>query len=161
MPDWRGLTATGLGLGYSPFAPGTAGSGGALALAWMVAAYGGAQGGYALLAVAILLYLPGRSLAKWGEQEWGEDPGRLVLDEVVGYLLGAAIFWLAEASPPDVAELAALFVLFRAFDILKPWPVSRLEEIKGGDGVMLDDVAAGILAAVVLLLLPMLLPIQF
>ncbi len=156
MPGWRGLAATGLGLGYSPFAPGTAGSGGALALAWMVAAYGGAQGGYALLAVAILLYLPGRSLAKWGEQEWGEDPGRFVLDEVVGYLLGAAIFWLAEASPPDVAELAALFVLFRAFDILKPWPVSRLEEIKGGDGVMLDDVAAGILAAVVLLLLPIL-----
>ena len=152
MPGWRGLAATGLGLGYSPFAPGTAGSGGALALAWMVAAYGGAQGGYALLAVAILLYLPGRSLAKWGAQEWGEDPGRFVL----GYLLGAAIFWLAEASPPDVAELAALFVLFRAFDILKPWPVSRLEEIEGGDGVMLDDVAAGILAAVVLLLLPIL-----
>ena len=54
MPDWRELAATGLGLGYSPFAPGTAGSGGALALAWMVTAYGGAQGGYVLLAVAIL-----------------------------------------------------------------------------------------------------------
>ena len=156
MPDWRGLTATGLGLGYSPFAPGTAGSGGALALAWVVTAHGGAQGGYALLAITILLSPLGRSLAEWGEQEWGEDPGRFVLDEVVGYLLGAAIFWLAEASPPDVAELAALFVLFRAFDILKPWPVSRLEEIEGGDGVMLDDVAAGILAAVVLLLLPIL-----
>ena len=48
----------------------------------------------------------------------------------------------------------ALFVLFRAFDILKPWPISWFEELKGGDGVMLDDVAAGILAAVVLLLLP-------
>ena len=156
MLNWRELTATGLGLGYSPFAPGTAGSGGALALALVVTAYGGAQGGYALLAAAILLYPLGRSLAEWAEQEWGEDPGRFVLDEVAGYLLGAAIIWLAEASPPDVAELAALFVLFRAFDILKPWPVSRLEEIKGGDGVMLDDVAAGILAAVVLLLLPIL-----
>ena len=161
MPNWRELAATGLGLGYSPFAPGTAGSGGALALALVVTAYGGAQGGYVLLAAAILLYPLGRSLAEWAEQEWGKDPERFVLDEVAGYLLGAGIIWLAAASPPSPTELIALFVLFRAFDILKPWPVSRLEEIEGGDGVMLDDVAAGILAAVVLLLLPMLLPILF
>ena len=156
MSDWRGLAATGLGLGYSPFAPGTAGSGGALVLVWMIMTYGGAQGGYALLAIAILLYPAGRSLAEWAEQEWGDDPGCFVLDEIAGYLLGAAIVWLATASSPDVTELVALFVLFRAFDILKPWPISRLEELKGGDGVMLDDVAAGILAAVVLLLLPIL-----
>ena len=156
MSDWRGLAATGLGLGYSPFAPGTAGSGGALVLVWMIMTYGGAQSGYALLAIAILLYPAGRSLAEWAEQEWGDDPGCFVLDEIAGYLLGAAIVWLATASSPDVTELVALFVLFRAFDILKPWPISRLEELKGGDGVMLDDVAAGILAAVVLLLLPIL-----
>jgi len=156
MSDWRGLAATGLGLGYSPFAPGTAGSGGALVLVWVIMTYGGAQGGYALLAIAILLYPAGRSLAEWAEQEWGNDPGCFVLDEIAGYLLGAAIVWLATASSPDVTELVALFVLFRAFDILKPWPISRLEELKGGDGVMLDDVAAGILAAVVLLLLPIL-----
>ena len=156
MSDWRGLAATGLGLGHSPFAPGTAGSGGALVLVWVIMAYGGAQGGYALLAIAILLYPAGRSLAEWAEQEWGDDPGCFVLDEIAGYLLGAAIIWLATASSPDVTELVALFVLFRAFDILKPWPISRLEEFKGGDGVMLDDVAAGILAAVVLLLLPIL-----
>ena len=156
MSDWRGLAATGLGLGNSPFAPGTAGSGGALVLVWMIMTYGGAQGGYALLAIAILLYPAGRSLAEWAEQEWGDDPGCFVLDEIAGYLLGAAIVWLATASSPDVTELVALFVLFRAFDILKPWPISRLEELKGGDGVMLDDVAAGILAAVVLLLLPIL-----
>ena len=156
MSDWRGLAATGLGLGHSPFAPGTAGSGGALVLVWMIMTYGGAQSGYALLAIAILLYPAGRSLAEWAEQEWGDDPGCFVLDEIAGYLLGAAIVWLATASSPDVTELVALFVLFRAFDILKPWPISRLEEFKGGDGVMLDDVAAGILAAVVLLLLPIL-----
>jgi len=156
MSDWRGLAATGLGLGHSPFAPGTAGSGGALVLVWVIMTYGGAQGGYALLAIAILLYPAGRSLAEWAEQEWGDDPGCFVLDEIAGYLLGAAIVWLATASSPDVTELVALFVLFRAFDILKPWPISRLEEFKGGDGVMLDDVAAGILAAVVLLLLPIL-----
>ncbi len=166
MSDWRGLAATGLGLGHSPFAPGTAGSGGALVLVWIIMAYDypvvmhyrccEAQGGYALLAIAILLYPAGRSLAEWAEQEWGDDPGCFVLDEIAGYLLGAAIIWLATASSPDVTELVALFVLFRAFDILKPWPISRLEELKGGDGVMLDDVAAGILAAVVLLLLPIL-----
>jgi len=154
MPDWRGLAATCLGLGHSPFAPGTAGSSGALVLTWGITAYGGAQGGYALLAVAILLYPAGRSLTEWAEQEWGDDPGRFVLDEIAGYLLGAAIVWLATTSSPDATELVALFVLFRAFDILKPWPISWFEELKGGDGVMLDDVAAGILAAVVLLLLP-------
>ena len=74
MSDWRGLAATGLGLGYSPFAPGTAGSGGALVLVWVIMTYGGAQGGYALLAIAILLYPAGRSLAEWAEQEWGNDP---------------------------------------------------------------------------------------
>ena len=156
MPGWRGLAATGLGLGYSPFAPGTAGSSGALALALVVTAYGEAQGGYVLLAGAILLYPLGRSLAEWAEQEWGKDPGRFVLDEVAGYLLGVAIIWLTTASPPSTTDLVVLFVLFRAFDVLKPWPVSQLEEIEGGDGVMLDDIAAGILAAVVLLLLPIL-----
>ena len=158
MPDWRELAATGLGLGRAPFAPGTAGSGGAALLAWAVAVatHGGALGGYMLLALAILLYPSGRNLAEWAEQEWGKDPERFVLDEVAGYLLGAGIIWLAAASPPSPTELIALFVLFRAFDILKPWPVSRLEEIGGGDGVMLDDIAAGILAAVVLLLLPIL-----
>ena len=150
MVDWRELAATGLGLGRAPYGPGTAGSAGAAALAWGAVAYGGAQGGYALLAVALLLYPLGRNLAEWAEREWGEDPGRFVLDEVAGYLLGAAIIWLA-AGVPDAVDLLALFVLFRAFDILKPWPVSRLEKIGGGDGVMLDDIAAGILAAALLL----------
>ena len=110
MPNWRELAATGLGLGYSPFAPGTAGSGGALALALVVTAeagsdggYGEAQGGYVLLAAAILLYPLGRNLAEWAEQEWGKDPGRFVLDEVAGYLLGAAIIWLA-AGVPDAMD---------------------------------------------------------
>ncbi|MAH17857.1 MAG: phosphatidylglycerophosphatase A [Euryarchaeota archaeon] len=155
MVDWRELAATGLGLGRAPYGPGTAGSAGAAALAWAAVTYGGPQGGYALLAVALLLYPAGRSLAEWAEREWGEDPGRFVLDEVAGYLLGAATIWLA-ADVPETVDLLALFVLFRAFDILKPWPVSRLEEIGGGDGVMLDDVAAGILAAAVLLLAPLL-----
>ena len=155
MPDWRELAATSFGLGRAPYGPGTAGSAGAAALAWAAVVYGGASGGYALLAVALLLYPLGRNLAEWAEREWGEDPGRFVLDEVAGYLLGAAIIWLA-AGVPDAMDLLALFILFRGFDILKPWPVSRLEEIGGGDGVMLDDIAAGILAAAMLLLLPLL-----
>lgn len=155
MADWREFAVTGLGLGQVPYGPGTAGSAGAAVLAWAAVTYGGPQGGYALLAVALLLYPAGRSLAEWAEREWGEDPGRFVLDEVAGYLLGASIIWLA-AGVPDLAELLALFILFRAFDVLKPWPVSRLEKIGGGDGVMLDDIAAGILAAAVLLVAPLL-----
>jgi len=84
MVDWRELAATGLGLGRGPYGPGTAGSAGALALTWAAIVYGGASGGYTLLAVALLLYLLGRNLAEWAEREWGEDPGRFVLDEVAG-----------------------------------------------------------------------------
>ena len=72
----------------------------------------------------------------------GDDPA-LVLDEMAGIWLALALL------PSDVLVMAAGFLLFRLFDILKPWPVSWADHrVQGGIGVMLDDIVAGVLAAV-------------
>jgi phosphatidylglycerophosphatase A len=71
-----------------------------------------------------------------------EDPGFVVVDEVAGQ-------WIALiAMRPDWRHALLALALFRLFDIWKPWPVRRLEELPGGTGIMLDDVAAGVLALV-------------
>jgi phosphatidylglycerophosphatase A len=75
-----------------------------------------------------------------------EDPGAVVIDEVAGQWLVLAV------APLDVWYFAAAFVLFRVFDIAKPWPVSWADRrIKGGFGVMFDDILAGLYGAAVLL----------
>jgi phosphatidylglycerophosphatase A len=69
-----------------------------------------------------------------------EDPGYVVLDEVAGQ-------WIALiAIRPDALHAILALVLFRIFDIAKPWPVRRLERLHGGTGIMADDLAAGVLA---------------
>ena len=84
------------------------------------------------------------------EKNWKEhDPGWIVIDELVGQ-------WLCFAFVPEwnALNLAASFILFRFFDILKPAPIKQIDKkLKGGLGVMFDDVVAGIFAGVILLLL--------
>lgn len=83
------------------------------------------------------------------------DPGPVVIDEVVGqWLTVAPALWLLESQTPVSLGLAAIsgFFLFRFFDVAKPWPVKRFEDLPGGIGIMADDVAAGVLAAAVLAL---------
>ena len=83
------------------------------------------------------------------------DPGAVVIDEVAGqWLTMAPALWLLETQSPMNLGLAAIagFFLFRFFDVAKPWPVKRFEDLPGGLGIMADDVAAGILAAAVLAL---------
>jgi phosphatidylglycerophosphatase A len=79
-------------------------------------------------------------------QETGrDDPGHVVIDEVAGQ-------WIAlVACPVNLAHVALAFLLFRVFDIVKPWPARQLENLHGGTGIMLDDVAAGIYALLVML----------
>lgn len=130
------LLATWFGVGLLPRAPGTWGSLAALPLAWLVHQYTGIGG---MLAATIILFLVGwwasTDLLRAGG---AQDPGHIVIDEVAGQFLTIA----AVASDP--VKLAVGFVLFRLFDIVKPWPVSWADRrIKGGLGVMLDDVLAG------------------
>jgi phosphatidylglycerophosphatase A len=137
--------ATCLGLGYSPFAPGTAGSLGALAAAMVLREYHGwGQAEFALLAAAWLI--PGIWAAHVFAAESGQkDPSRVVVDEAIGQWVT-----LAGAARYNWKSWLAAFVLFRLFDIWKPPPIRQAERLPGGIGIVADDVVAGLAGALVL-----------
>jgi len=139
------LVATWFYCGYSPKAPGTAGSLAALAIAWLLARYAGMGPlGFGLLGVVFTA--PAIWAADVTARESGlKDPQIVVVDEVVGQWLA-----LAGATRLDGWHWLAAFALFRAFDIWKPPPVRQLERLPGGTGIVLDDVMAGVYAALVL-----------
>jgi phosphatidylglycerophosphatase A len=142
-----GLATCGF-LGLAPVAPGTFGTLGGVLIAWLLS--GTAWFGLWTLLAAAAVYLLGRSLGDWAEGHAGrKDPGWFVLDEVAGYLVTVAWF----AGPSPLALLTA-FCAFRFFDITKPPPIRRFERIGGGDGIMLDDVVAG-LYGLILVMLPL------
>lgn len=133
----------GLGSGFVPFAPGTCGSLLALALWWWLLAPLNIWWQIAVIVgvFALGVWLTGRIQARYAVV----DDGAIVIDEFVGQWIAL----LGVAAEP-VAMIAA-FVLFRCFDIFKPFPVRKLERgLPGAWGVMMDDVAAGVLALVVL-----------
>jgi phosphatidylglycerophosphatase A len=133
--------ATGLGTGKIPVSPGTFGSLLGLLLAWCLS---GITGGW--LALFLLVFC---GLAIWmaheAEQILGrKDPGAIVIDEICGMLIACA------GLPLTAVAAVSLFVLFRLFDILKPFPVGWLDRhLAGGLGIVADDLAAGLLANLV------------
>jgi phosphatidylglycerophosphatase A len=132
-------------LGYVPKGPGTAGSLGALAVAWALHAYLGISGAclalFGVLLIAPAIWAAGRMAKDTGSK----DPQVVVIDEVVGQWIT-----LAGATTLNAKSWIAAFALFRLFDIWKPPPVRQLEKIPGGAGIVLDDAMAGIYAALVL-----------
>jgi len=139
------VLATALYTGYFPFAPGTVGSVVGVVVYLALAASGIA---WAVPAAIVAVFAVGVWAAGRAEAHFRTtDPGPVVIDEVAGMLVSLA--WI------DVgyAGLAAGFVLFRIFDIIKPYPAGRLERLPGGWGIMADDVAAGVYANLVLRLL--------
>lgn len=133
------LLATWFGCGLSPKAPGTIGSLGAVPFAALIAfAAGPDLAGPVLAAAAILLFLVGIPVSAAYAQATGrDDPGAVVIDEVVGVWLTLAV------APLDPVAYAAGFLAFRLFDIAKPFPVSLADRrVGGGLGIMLDDVVA-------------------
>ena len=141
------LGSTGFGCGRSPAAPGTAGSAAAVVIAVLLHRYAGFVWWH-FLAMAAVLFLP----AVWAAGVTAraaniEDPGFVVVDEVVGQWIA-----LAGARTLNWETYLAAFLLFRLFDIWKPPPVRQLEALPGGWGINADDAMAGIYAALVLLL---------
>jgi phosphatidylglycerophosphatase A len=133
-------------LGCSPFAPGTVGTLGGVAIAWFLR--DDPRYLWLSLAVAAVLYAVGRSLGTWAEAyAGGKDPGFFVLDEVIGYLITVA--WIRGPSP--IALVTGFFV-FRFFDVFKPRLARRMEALGGGDGILLDDVVAGVYGLVLVML---------
>jgi phosphatidylglycerophosphatase A len=157
MPDstpkkktlWAWLVATFFGSGLLKPGPGTWASAAALVL-WFAAAQIFHPGHLPLLtlAAAILATLIGIPAATIVARESGrEDPGHVVIDEVAGQLITLIL------CPPDWPHAILALLLFRLFDILKPWPIRLLEELPEGTGIMLDDVAAGLFALAVFALI--------
>jgi len=132
------FAATGAGSGYAPIAPGTVGSAVGLALYVLCVRLGGQSGLLVglLLALAVGTWAADRASRIFGTH----DDGRITVDEVAGMLL--ALLWL----PVLPWVMASGFVLFRLFDIVKPWPARRAEGLPGGVGVMADDLVAGLYA---------------
>lgn len=148
MSSFARLIATWFGCGYFPKSPGTAGSLGAIVVAAPLAIHAGwtplTFAGLSAVALLPAIWAADRTARDMGSK----DPQIVVVDEVVGQ-------WIALTGAPTLQNWKwwlAAFVLFRAFDILKPPPVRALEKIRGGAGIVLDDVMAGIYAALVLAL---------
>jgi len=142
------LCATACGAGLSPFAPGTAGSLVGVAL-WYAAAcapapwHWGVHGGILLVLLATGVWSGSRM-----EEELGvTDPHCVVIDEVAGMLITLT------GVQTSVTAAALGFVLFRLLDILKPFPICRLQRLTAGWGIMADDAAAGVVSALVLRLI--------
>ena len=139
--------ATWFGCGYAPKGPGTAGSLGAVVVAVLLAHLAGLQPWHLLILAAALTPVGIWAAARTAELKASKDPQIVVIDEVLGQWIA-----LAAVAPMNPFHLAAAFVLFRLFDIFKPWPVRQLEALPGGVGIIADDLMAGIYAAAVLAL---------
>ncbi len=101
------------------------------------------------LAAVVGLWAAGVEASRRG----AHDPGAVVIDEVAGQWLALVVAWLVlrPATPTTLAVLVATgFVVFRLFDVLKPWPIRMLERLPGGLGIVADDLAAGLLAGLLI-----------
>jgi phosphatidylglycerophosphatase A len=139
--------STWFGCGYFPWGPGTVGSAAALLIGAAVDHWFGGTRQF-LCGSVFLLVMP----AIWAStatatMTGNKDPGFVVVDEVLGQwvtLLGVSSY--------SVRSFVAGFILFRVFDIWKPWPVRNLEKLPGGYGIVADDLAAGLYGAFILYL---------
>lgn len=149
--------ATWFGSGLAPKASGTFGSFAALPFAFLIQYYGGHDdylGNILLIIAAIIIFFFGW----WASNEYMEyypdehDPKQIVVDEVVGmWLVIGSLSYFMSVPQPNLYIYAISFILFRFFDVLKPWPISWADRtIKEGFGVMFDDVMAAIFSVIVL-----------
>jgi phosphatidylglycerophosphatase A len=141
------VLATGAGAGFSPVAPGTAGAAEGVVAYLAIERLG--LGAYYPHAI-IFLFIAGVWAAHRAEIRWERDSQRIVVDEIVGQMI---TFGLTPGqSRGSALYIFVGFALFRLFDIVKPFPLRRLEELKGGFGVVMDDVGAGLYALAALTL---------
>lgn len=130
------LLATGFGSGLAPFAPGTFGTLTAIPVYLIIAGWPV----WLYVGTVLTLFLGGIVICQIATQQLGEeDHPAIVWDEIVGYLI--TMFMI----PKGWVSVLLGFLLFRIFDVLKPWPIGWLDRrLKGGLGIMLDDVFAGL-----------------
>ena len=140
--------ATGAYLGYAPVAPGTVGSLGCAVLIWFFVPEVTAATSHLGLWVMLLSTLAFAALAIWAadlaERQFGHDSSRIVIDEYAGFVVSVLLL------PKSLLLFAVAFVLFRALDIVKPFPARQAEALPGGVGIVTDDLVAGIYTNILL-----------
>ena len=151
--DYLALSIATCGVGYLPLAPGTFGSLVGLGIFLLFARL---TTGTPLVALVLVLIVAVTLAGIWAgtriEQLSGrKDPGKVVVDEVAGQLI--ALFPLTIFAHWSTGLVILSFILFRFFDIVKPYPANRLQELDGGVGIMFDDLVAGVYGAVVVLII--------
>ncbi len=134
------VIGTTLGSGFFPIAPGTVGSAVAAVALWFLPMIPPGS----LVLITVLFFFIGVWASTECEDEWGHDPGKVNWDEVVGMMITLL------AVPKHWIVYVAGFFLFRFFDVLKPFPIHKLQSLPRGWGVMVDDVLAAIYANVIL-----------
>lgn len=158
FPWFPKLIATSFGLGYWPWGPGTMGAIGGLGVWLLCLAL--CPSAMSLLITTLILIVIFTWLGVWSgtisERYWGEDPSKAVMDETVGQWINMVPLCVF-GGQPDMWHNSAMWIgvvvsliLFRFFDIAKPLGIRACERLRGGWGIMADDVVAGIYGAVIL-----------
>jgi len=148
-PLWATLVATFFGVGRLKPGPGTWGSAATVILWWVMARWIPVSwlAAAAILAAILVVFIGIPAATAVARASGRKDPQFVVIDEVAGQLItlvGAPVAW---------KSLLAGFILFRVFDILKPFPIRRLEQLPEGSGIVIDDVGAGLYALICMHLL--------
>lgn len=148
IPILPTVIATGFGSGFWPWGPGTAGSVAAAFIWWLLSQW---LGQTALCATTLALVAVFTALGTWATARlrpfWGDDPSRVVVDEMVGVWIP-----LAFVCAGDFWMMALAVLLFRFFDILKPLGIRNLDRRVGAFWVMADDILAGVYSLIIILL---------
>jgi phosphatidylglycerophosphatase A len=144
--DYLAIAIATCGVGYLPLAPGTFGSlvGVGIFLLLSRTAIG------FVVSIVAITFVGIWAGSRTEELAGRKDPGKIVVDEVAGQLI--ATLPLALLGQWSVVTIMVSFVLFRFFDIVKPYPANRLQDLKGGFGIMFDDLVAGVYAALFVLI---------
>jgi phosphatidylglycerophosphatase A len=137
--------ATLFGIGRFPYAPGTLASAIAIPLAWFLAGF--TERPPLIVATVVVAAIGVAASDRYVRATGLKDPSACVIDELAGQWAACCF------APRTVLAYGLCFLLFRIFDIVKPWPISAAESLPGGFGVMADDLLAGILAGGIVLLL--------
>ena len=137
MKKFAKIVATFFGIGYSPWAPGTIGSLAGIGITWFAGP---------LTSIVLLIFLAlGFAVCKPAAEAFkSADPSFFVMDEVCGVMIAAFLV------PRTYIFYGAAFILFRIFDIAKPWPISLIQKSEEPAAIMWDDVLAGIFANVLI-----------
>ena len=148
VQDYLALAIATCGVGYLPLAPGTFGSLVGVGIFLLLVRVGTVPVLLAIIAVTFAGIWAG---SRTEELSGRKDPGKVVVDEVAGQLI--ALLPLTFLTPWPIWAVIVSFILFRFFDIVKPYPANRLQLLHGGIGIMVDDLVAGVYAAVVVSIL--------